>query len=77
MDVAAVAVGLRLGDGGPGEHARLVDGEIERAGEDVQHGQLGAEERAAGRGHSLAPGDEWLQIEAGLPDLDHVNASSY
>jgi hypothetical protein len=49
--------------------------EVKGAGEDVQHGQLGAEERAAGRGHAVAPGDEWQQIEAGLANLDHAIAA--
>jgi hypothetical protein len=74
VDVAPVPVGWRFADAGQGEHARLVDGQVKGAGEDVQHGQLGAEKRAAGRRHAVAPGDEWQQIEAGLADLDHVIA---
>ena len=70
VHVAAVADGWRFADAGQGEHARLVDGQVKGAGEDVQHGQLGTEERAAGRGQAPVPGNEGQECEAGLADLD-------
>jgi hypothetical protein len=70
VHVAAVAVGWRFADAGQREHARLVDGQVQGAGEHVQHGQLGTEKRPTGRGQASVPGNEGQEGEAGLADLD-------